>query len=398
MLDHKRIELGNQIIKNESQKVDSVAYKKSQLNEKCNAENVIDHQQVTHIEKPANKHADKACGPVNNILFEKNHIETTNRMKNTPIQVKKKLNLEEYLKRRPDLKLNPSKSSEIKKETDDWNVNSNETKNKQECSLNTIQDLYEEIIVVSMGSNTDVTIPFNEGLSGDVQSIKLISKITDTIAKVTNDGGDHISSNSLIASIRDVIIKKSSSLNCSNNVPDSSTKNCETVKELEHGEDKTIMHLKKDRIRYTCTSVGVQTDCDIRFPVLEKSKITTYAKSLSRSPSMSSRSSYSSYSSDNRKSKFFLSLIAVMRELTLFSVSTLLGKCANTPIVRSTSRSNYSSWTNQGFEKSYKRSRQENGTLMISNVFFSESFDPISKIICLLKGDSIQVIFNCFFH
>lgn len=311
MLDHKRIELGNQIIKNESQKVDSekaVAYKKNQLTEKCNAENFVDHP-MTNVEKPTNKHADKSCGPANNILFEKNHIETTNRIKNSPIQAKKKLNLEEYLKRRPDLKLNPSKGSEIKKEPNDWNVNSNQTKSEQEGTINTIQDLYEEIIVVSIGSNTDVTIPFNDDFSGDVQSIKLISKITDTIAKVTNDGGEHITSNSLIASIRDVIIKKSSSLNCSKNVPDS-TKN-EILKELEHGEDKTIMHLKKDRIRYTYTSVGVgvQTDCDIRFPPLEKLKSTSYAaKSLSRSPSTSSRSSYSSYSSDNRKSNNFFHL------------------------------------------------------------------------------------------
>lgn len=311
MLDHKRIELGNPTIKNESHKVDSdkiVAHKKSQSHEKSNAENLIDHQ-VSNAEKPTSKPTDKSCGPVNNILFEKNHIETTtNRLKNSPVQVKKKkLNLEEYLKRRPGLKLNPSKGSEIKKETNnDCNATSNETKSDQEATINTIQDLYEEIIVVSIGSNTDVTIPINEGLSADVQSIKLISKITDTIAKVTNDGGEHISSNSLIASIRDVIIKKSSSLNSSNNVPDS-TKN-EIVKELEHGEDKTIMHLKKDRIRNTYTSVGVQTDCDIRFPVLEKSKTTSYAKSLSRSPSTSSRSSYSSYSSDNRKSKYFHSL------------------------------------------------------------------------------------------
>lgn len=332
MLDHKRIELGNPQIKHESPKVDSdkavvvvVAHKKSQLSEKCNAENLIDHQ-MTNVEKLTSKHADKSCGPANNILFEKNHIETTNRIKNAPIPTKKKLNLEEYLKRRPDLKLNPSKGSEIKKETNDWNVDANQTKCEQEGSNNTIQDLYEEIIVVSIGSNTDVTIPFNDSLTGDVQSIKLISKITDTIAKVTNDGGEHIihSSNSLIASIRDVIIKKSS-LNCSTNVADSTTN--ETPKEVEHGEDKTIMHLKKDRVRYTYTSVGVgiQTDCDIRFPPLEKTKSTSYAKSLCRSPSTSSRSSYSSYSSDNRKSKInFRSLVVGYFDLHFFLVTLLL--------------------------------------------------------------------------
>lgn len=303
MLDHKRIELGNQLFRNESQKVDSeknAFHKRNQLNEKCNAENLIDHQQI-NIEKPTTKHADKSYGPVNNVLFEKNRInETSNRMKNSPIQTKKKLNLEEYLKRRPDLKLNPSKGSEIKKESNDWTDNLKQTKSENECTINGIQDLYEEIIVVSIGSNTDVTIPCNDNLSGDVQSIKLISKITDTIAKVTTDGGEHITSNSLISSIRDVIIKKSSSLNCSNNVPDSTNKEIE--KELEHGEDKTIMHLKKDRIRSSYTSAAVQTDCDIRFLPLVKSKTISYAKSLSRSPSTSSRSSYSSYSSDNRKS------------------------------------------------------------------------------------------------
>lgn len=367
MLDHKRIELGNQIIKNESHKVDSeraVAYKENQLSEKCNAENLVDHP-MTNIEKPTSKHpADKSCGPANNILFEKNHIETTNRCsKSSPIQAKKKLNLEEYLKRRPDLKLNPSKGSEIKKETNDWNVNSNQTKSEQEGIINTIQDLYEEIIVVSIGSNTDVSIPFNDDFAGDVQSIKLISKITDTIAKATNDGGEHITSNSLIASIRDVIIKKSSSLNCSSkNVPDS-TKN-EILKELEHGEDKTIIHLKKDRIRYTYASVGVgvQTDSDIRFPPLEKWKSTSHAKSLSRSPSTSSRSSYSSYSSDNRKSNTFVDRFGWVAITYIFV--TLLGKCSDSPIRRSISRSNFSNWPKQGFEKSYKRSRQENGTFI----------------------------------
>lgn len=315
MLDHELDRQISQPIKIESQSLDSgkaTVYKRNQLSEKCNAENLIDHQtsNVTYTDKQSNKTIDKlsdksllkSYSHVNNILFEKNHIDTTSRMKNSPIQVKKKLNLEEYLKRRPDLKLNPSKSSEIKVEINDWTLDSNQSVREQESPINPVQNLYEEIIVVSIGSNTDVTIPPNDG---DVQSIKLISKITDTIAKVTNDG-EHIPSNSLIASIRDVIIKKSNSLKCSNNVSDG-TKNEKIETTLEHGEDKTIMHLKKDRIRTKYISTGIQTDCDIRFPTLEKFTINRYAKSLSRSSSTSSRSSYSSFASENRKSKILTS-------------------------------------------------------------------------------------------
>lgn len=319
MLDHKRINFGSPTIKIESQIDDSentvTANKRNQLHDKYNAENLSHHhQQLTNTEKLSSKHVDikstdKPCGPINNILFEKNQIETTNRVKTSPVKTKRKLNLEEYLRRRPDLKVNSSKVSEIKQEPIDWGTNPTDAERKEESPATTIQDLYEEIIVVSIGSNTDVTIPVNERLSGDNQSLKLMSEITDTIAKVKNDAGEHIASNTLIASIRDVIIKKSSSLNCSSinansNTTDSTT-NDEIVKEeLEHGEDKTIMHLKKDRVRNARTSIGVQTDCDIRFPALERPKTLIYSKSLSRSPSTSSRSSYSSYSSDNRKSKF----------------------------------------------------------------------------------------------
>lgn len=331
MLDHKRIELGRPLNRNESQKIDSenaIAHKRTNpLHDKCNAENLV-HPPLNNVEsitpKQNDKLTEKSCGPVNNILFEKNQIETTNRLNNShPVQTKKKLNLEEYLKRRPDLKLQLSKASEIKTEPIDWTANQGDEKRDKECVTNSIQDLYEEIIVVSMGVNTDVTIPFDENLSGDVQSIKLISEITDTITKVKSD------SNSLIASIRDVIIKKSSNLNCNSNNASDST-NSEIVSETEHGEDKTIMHLKKDRIRNKCASVGVQTDCDIRFPVLERPKIAAYAKSLSRSPSTSSRSSYGSYSSDNRKSKFFfLTRGTKFRELTiLFIRKTMFQRCS----------------------------------------------------------------------
>lgn len=350
-LDHK-FEFRNQIIKIESHTEDSgktAVFKKNQSNEKSNAENLIGNHSTN---KPPSI---KSSNHVNNILFEKNHIETTNRIKTSPIQVKKKLNLEEYLKRRPDLKLNPSKSYEIKQEINKTIDNSNQLKAEQEHTVNTIQGLYEEIIVVSMGTNTDVTIPSNDDtMPGDLRSIKLISNITDTIAKVSNVG-EHISSNSLIASIRDVIIKKSNSLNCSNNVPENSS---EIEKELEHGEDKTIMHLKKDRIRVKRTSIAVQTDCNIRFPtleLLEKSKINCYAKSLSRSRSTSSKSSYSSFASERRKSKIVIKLWVL-----IYDFVAVLGKRSKSPMRSTIARGNYS-WngSKQGFEKSYKRSRQE---------------------------------------
>lgn len=44
------------------------------------------------------------------------------------------------------------------------------------------------------------------------------------------------------------------------------------------------------------------------------------------------------------------------------------------------SRSNYSSWSNQGFEKSYKRSRQENGNVdIVTKQFILDC--PIERIV-----------------
>ncbi|XP_053680741.1 uncharacterized protein LOC128731630 [Anopheles nili] len=43
-----------------------------------------------------------------------------------------------------------------------------------------------------------------------------------------------------------------------------------TVTAAEHGEDKVIMHLRKDRIRTPCTSVAMQTEPSARFPPLCK--------------------------------------------------------------------------------------------------------------------------------
>lgn len=276
---------GRQI--NESRCVDFATTSTYKQNDEINAGTLTDCRMTN--EKPQRSANDRLAEKMeelgDSVSFEKNQVDEPPQPK-----PKKKLKLEEYLKRRPNLRLNSSKKTEVKVEANDWAGQSNQTTGK-ENNVNLIQDLYEEIIVMSMGTNTDVTIPFNDNLYGDIESIKLI---TDTIA------GEHIPSNSLIASIRDVIIKKNS-LNCLKNIP----KTAKNENAVEHGEDKTIMHLRKDRVRVKNSTIGVQTDFNIRFPPLETLKVLSYTKSVSRSPSTSSRTSYSSFVNEKRKKSKF---------------------------------------------------------------------------------------------
>lgn len=194
-------------------------------------------------------------------------------------------------------------------------------KNKDDSEKNDenkkINSEYEEIIIVSVSANTDITIPpvFEKLVaanSDSKSSSSLLYNINDTIQKASMCGeAVKISSNSLISSIQDVVLKKSGPdmLLSSNSSPfhkspnvgvsppsqfspekPEMSKTAECINavrkaalssdkpaadseadaaKMEHGEDKIIMHLRKDRIRQKTISISTQTDFLTQFPALK---------------------------------------------------------------------------------------------------------------------------------
>lgn len=218
--------------------------------------------------------------------IDENKVETNS---------KKKLNIQEYLKRKNlkrkddncpnenQLKLIKTESSNdgtIKNENGNKHENDDKQQNQSNC-----ESMYEEIIIVSMGCNTDISIPGSSFIhkSEKIQDIQLVnstvllSNIQTTVEKVNSTAETAIiSSCSLISSIQDVILKKTQ-----NNETDVKKvkSECENGKKgadnddddvPEHGENKTIMHLRKDRIRPTTVTIGIQTEPYFQFPPLEK--------------------------------------------------------------------------------------------------------------------------------
>lgn len=213
---------------------------------------------------------------------------------------KRKLNIQEYL-RRKSLKAtgrNDTKTDQfvksIKMEKSDAMSNSNKPEDKSNsgsareeeeegsntgCLAN--NSMYEEIIIVSMGCNTDISIP----------KTPLLSKIQTSVVTANSK----ISCSSLISSIQDVLLKKSQcnaeqtttskdprkmkakSNGTGNNVGGdgndlghNDNNNDEDDEVEEHGENKTIMHLRKDRVRPMRNTISTQTDPYFQFPPLRK--------------------------------------------------------------------------------------------------------------------------------
>lgn len=207
---------------------------------------------------------------------------------------KRKLNLQEYLKRK-NLKSGPNSNNlppaddlvkNIKVEKSETNGATNSingtTENICEVSGNLLagNSMYEEIIIVSMGCNTDISIPEASFIQPsdvkDTKSTVLLSDIQTSVEKATSK----ISCCSLISSIQDVILKKSHCIeqktqketkeNGANVSTDTSDGNVNADEKEEHGENKVIMHLRKDRVRPMRNSISIQTDPYFQFPPLEK--------------------------------------------------------------------------------------------------------------------------------
>lgn len=221
---------------------------------------------------------------------------------------------------------------------------------------------YEEIIIVSMGCNTEVTIHPREVVvevakvkravsqEQDIQKNGLLSDITATIKRCQSTVPTIISSSSLISSIKEVVIKKettskteaaptekravgggqanqqsSPNIGVSPNNAFSpgkperaggaydeyeegqlqSSPEEKPSKPTEHGEDKIIMHLRKDRQRSKGVSIAIQTAPLSQFPELKRlSPVKTKPRTTSRSSCGSAtRSSQRSAEEDRSRTR-----------------------------------------------------------------------------------------------
>lgn len=171
---------------------------------------------------------------------------------------------------------------------------------------------FDEIMIVSVGCNTSVTI------RPDYKSKALLSNLSNEMR-----AKNPITSNSLLFSIQDVVTKKSAPppTFVAQKSPDTvqySPGKPEGAKEgavnndhtgYHHGEDKIIMHLRKDRIRAkTCTG-SCQTEITPEFPELKRLPVANKrhyrrrSRSTSRSSSSSGSSSSGSDSEYDRESR-----------------------------------------------------------------------------------------------
>lgn len=146
-------------------------------------------------------------------------------------------------------------------------------------TLNFNPDKYEEIVLVSTGSNTEVTIsPTDESRNGGGKTL------LNDIVRENKDELMLTSSMSLFSSIQAVVVQGSKELN---------EQKRDKFEEKEHGEDKIIMHLSKNRLKPFSCSIAIQTDSHPLFPPLLVSSsinskpIRNFRRKVSRSRSRS---------------------------------------------------------------------------------------------------------------
>lgn len=159
---------------------------------------------------------------------------------------------------------------------------------------------YHEIVLVSKCTNTDISIPPNQQEQSPTKA-KFLTNIVNTFK---NDKHGNSSANSLYSSINEVMRKKCEEMNTANE------RVVNDKMEEHHGEDKVIMHLRKDRIRAQGCSISIQTEINPLFPPLALSpalifnrirNVRSYrrrssrSRSRSRSRSLSQESEYQYY-------------------------------------------------------------------------------------------------------
>lgn len=224
---------------------------------------------------------------------------------------RKKLKLEEYMKRRANQKVDEIKPlfdlprrvafelcdniptlPSIVFPTDPSSIqcmNQSNSKRDGLANLSFNPDLYEEIVLVSSGCNTDCSIlPSAESKNGGGKTL------LNDIMKENKDDQSLTSSMSLFSSIQAVVVQGSRAHN---------EQSRDNEKKEEHGEDKIIMHLSKNRLKPFLCSISVQTDYHPLFPplLLSASIINKSSRNYRRKVSRS-RSRSRSYSPEyNRK-------------------------------------------------------------------------------------------------
>ncbi|XP_037814735.1 myb-like protein O [Lucilia sericata] len=202
---------------------------------------------------------------------------------------------------------------------------------KKSLSTQAFKSDYEEIIIVSASCNTDISIPplpnqsiqpVNNATRSLLKSSALLSTITNSFEKVKANDNVKISTSSLIASIQDVVVNKT--LPLEDTTPTSGDVK-DTKKPEHHGEDKIIMHLRKDRIRKRMCTIAIQTDLQPEFPPLPLPKSCLQHKSRERTrrhhkrqyrkhTNEQSSSSSSEYSSDDQSDHSNSSTISRSRD------------------------------------------------------------------------------------
>ncbi|KAM7362236.1 PGC-1 family member spargel [Cochliomyia hominivorax] len=162
---------------------------------------------------------------------------------------------------------------------------------KKSLNCQSLKSDYEEIIIVSASCNTDISIPplpnqaiqpVNNVSRSLLKSSALLSTITNTFQKVKAIENAKLTTSSLITSIQDVVVKKTLPVPEETNDAAEGEKMKESKKPEHHGEDKIIMHLRKDRIRKRMCSVSIQTDLQPEFPPLPLPKSSLQHKSRER--------------------------------------------------------------------------------------------------------------------
>ncbi|XP_017847456.1 uncharacterized protein LOC108603295 isoform X2 [Drosophila busckii] len=171
---------------------------------------------------------------------------------------------------------------------------------------------YEEIIIVSVSCNTDITIPpYDASLA--LRSNKTTTPSSRSLLKSSvllynmshsGDAGKDMT-NSLIASIQSEVVKQTNCVAMTQTAAVATTAAAGEQKDVQHGEDMIIMHLPKDRQRKPMVSMSTQTELQPEFPLLtlptaRQSRERTrrsYRKRQNKSSGSESSTSVSSLSS-----------------------------------------------------------------------------------------------------
>lgn len=212
------------------------------------------------------------------------------------VKVKKKLNLTEYKLRRGNniciessLTTNESKFNlqiqlsddlptslpEITLPTDPrpgaLKTNNGQTKAeekpKSSILVPTLHPDYEEIIILSIGCNTDLSRPPFENDEDDLDAINVDKSLKNIVNNLKKDNMQNIlqSHTSLLSSIQTVVTQAK----CNSTLATAAVSSDKSEKKTkEHGEDKVIMYLRKDRVRTQKRNFSVQTDNLSEFPPL----------------------------------------------------------------------------------------------------------------------------------